>query len=247
MEKPDNITKQDWDLLLQKYPKNINKILNKINKGYPIQYLIGNVDFFNCNILVNKHVLIPRFETEQFLEIIISKINDKYSNHKNLKIIDLGTGTGCIAINLAKIYTDSTVIAVDKSFQAIKTAKINVIRNNAKIKFIRTSFDKVKEPNVDILISNPPYIGKNDYIEPMVKKYEPNIALFAKNNGLFFYEQILKQSLKYLNKTNIIFFEIGQNQKDELTKIINIYYPNSNITFLKDYNKYYRFCIIDNV
>lgn len=244
MKKPDNITKLDWELLKTKHLKIDNKIINKINKGYPIQYLIGDVDFFDCLIKVNKHVLIPRFETESLVEKAIKEIKEHFD--KKLRIIDFGTGSGCIAIKLAKEFDNSEVFAIDKSKKAIKLAKENAKINNVNISFFVSKFDKFKEKEFDILISNPPYIAKNGEISDNVKKYEPKTALFAKENGLFYYDQILNQAKKILNKRNIIFFEIGYNQKDNLTEIIKKHYPLAKIKFDKDYNKMDRFCTIYN-
>lgn len=245
MKRPNNITKNDWILLCQKYPNEINKILKKIETGYPIQYLIGYVDFFNCQIIVNKNVLIPRFETELLVNYTIEKINDKFPL-KNITILDCGTGSGCIAIKLKKTFCDSKVIAIDKSKKALRIAFSNAILNNVKIIFKNKTFKAIKDKEIDVIISNPPYIGTDDEIEETVKKYEPKAALFAGRNGLLYYDQILKKSLKVLSKNYLICFEIGANQSEAITKLILNYYPQSNIEIKKDYCGKDRFVFITN-
>lgn len=244
MDKPNNVSLNDWLLLKQKYKK-IDIVIKKINKGYPIQYLIGFVDFFGCKINVNKNVLIPRFETELLVEIAINKIKNKFGNNK-LNIIDFGTGSGCIAIKLAKELLNSNITAIDKSQKALNLAQINAKENKCKIKLIKTTFKKFKKGKYDVLISNPPYISVSDLIDENVKKYEPKKALFAKEEGLFYYKQILNTSKYILNPNNLIFFEFGYNQKELLKKIIDEYYPKAIVIFSKDYNGFDRYCIIEN-
>ena len=244
MKKPLNITENDWELLKQKYITINKKLIKKINKGYPVQYLIGNVDFFDCHISLNKHVLIPRFETELLVEKAIKKISEYFE--EPIKIVDFGTGSGCIAIKLASVFKKSKVIAIDKSKQAIKLAKKNAELNKVNIEFYTESFKNFDQKGFDILISNPPYISKRGQIEKKVKKYEPSKALFAKKAGLFYFEQILVKTKKIMKEKNIIFFEIGSDQKAELIKIIKKYYPESKVEIAKDFNNLDRFCIIIN-
>lgn len=245
MQKPESITKNDWFLLCNKYPNKLNKIVKKINKGYPIQYLIGYVDFYDCKILVDKRVLIPRFETELLVEIAINKIREKY-NDKKINIIDMGTGSGCIAIKLAKEFPKSNVIAIDKSNKSLKLAKENAKINKVNITFKRKKFKSRIKEKYDVIISNPPYIGLKDEIDKNVLKYEPKKALYAIKEGMYFYEQILEQAKQILNKSYLIFLEIGYNQEKKLTKIIKEKLPKSKYTFLKDFNNKTRFCVIEN-
>jgi len=245
MEKPTNITQNDWLLLNKKYPKNIYKIIDKINKGYPIQYLIGNVDFFGCSIEVNKYVLIPRFETELLVDIAINKIKSNLNDEK-LEIVDFGTGSGCIAIKLAQMFKKSNVTAIEKSKNAIKLAQKNAIQNQVEINFINNNFKDFDHGKYDVLISNPPYISYKGLISTSVKKYEPKMALYAKKGGLYYYEQILITSKRILKNKNIIFFEIGYNQKEPLETLIRVHYPKSNIIFMNDYNGFERICVIEN-
>lgn len=217
---------------------------NKAKKGYPIQYLFKKAYFYDTEYYVNKNVLIPRPETEILVNDTIKIINEKV---KNPKIIEIGTGSGIIAITLKKYINNSIITATDISKKALKVAKRNAKNKKQDIEFIKTNlFEGIKE-RYDVLISNPPYIDYSDTnIDKNVKKYEPHLALFAPNEGTYFYEQILKNSKNILNKKNIILFEIGYNQKELLTKIVNKYYPNSKIIVKKDYNNYDRIMIISN-
>lgn len=244
MQKPDNISDLDWKELINKNKNITIKTIKKINSGYPIQYLIGDVDFFDCIIEVKKHVLIPRFETELLVEKAIKEIKQKFK--KNIDIIDFGTGSGCIAIKLAKEFPNNNVTAIDKSKKAIKLAKKNAILNEVTINFLISKFNKYEGGLFDVLISNPPYIPKDGMIDINVQKHEPKLALFAKDKGLYYYNQILEKSKEIMKEKNIIFFEIGYDQKEPLEKIIRKYYPKAKIVFDKDYNNLDRFCTIYN-
>lgn len=238
----NNINKPDYDLLLKVSGKNLNKNLKKINKGYPIQYVIGNVNFFGYEIKVTKDVLIPRFETEQLVEETL-KLLDK---SKKNKVLDLGTGSGCISIALKKELPNSEITAIDKSSKALKIAGENAHNNEVEINFIKLDI-KTKVPGTyDLIISNPPYISKQEKIMASVKKYEPKMALFAKNNGLYFYELIINNYKNSLTEKGIIALEIGNLQKTEIVKIIKTAMPKANYICKKDYSGKDRFIFIFN-
>lgn len=238
--KPDHISKPDWDLLKKLYANNFSEIEKKLQKNYPIQYLIGYVDFFNTKINVNEDVLIPRFETELLIEKTIKFLKNK--NYQNA--IDICTGSGCIAIALKK-HTNLTISACDISKKAIKLAKINAKENNTPINFFQMDILKeTPQPKYDLIISNPPYVKEDEYTSPETK-YEPQIALFAKNNGLEFYEKILAIAPTFLNKNGTIIFEIGATEKNAIKKIALNYFPNAKITIAKDFNNYDRFIFIE--
>ena len=208
MNKPEFLSFKDWELLKNKYPKNIEEILAKIHAGYPVQYLIGNVYFYNSIINVSENVLIPRPETEYLVEKTV-KYAKKF-NHK-INIIDLGTGSGCIAIALKK-ELDSEVSAIDISKDALDLAKLNARENNVDINFYDIDITKPLKNMYDIIISNPPYIPKDGYVAENVLKYEPHIALFADDEGIYFYKKIIKNNLNKLNKNGFMAFEIGDNE-----------------------------------
>ncbi|MBR1417129.1 MAG: peptide chain release factor N(5)-glutamine methyltransferase [Bacilli bacterium] len=238
----DKYSKQDLEILKRMYPNNYNEQLNRLNNGYPIQYLIGNVDFYGYKIMVNENVLIPRFETEYLVSDTIKLINNYIDNPK---IIDICSGSGCIAIALSK-ELNINVSALDISNDAIELSKKSAIINNANIDFINEDIYKFNPKNkYNVLISNPPYIDKNEYVD-ISTKYEPQIALYAKDDGLEFYKIILEKSKSILTKKNIIAFEIGSNQEEKVVDLIKNYFPKSNIVTKKDLNNLDRYIFIIN-
>ncbi len=238
----NKITKIDYDLLLKLKGKNFKRTLNKVNKGYPIQYAIGHVNFFGYEIKVNKNVLIPRFETEQLVEETLKLIN----SNETIKILDLGTGSGCIAISLKKRLPNSEVTAIDKSFKALQVAKKNAMINDVDINFRRMNMEKIIPGKYDLIISNPPYISKDEEVMPLVKKYEPKMALFAKKDGLYFYEVILNNYKDHLTTNGIIALEIGHLQKEAIFNIIKKAMPKARFVCQKDYSGKDRFIFIFN-
>lgn len=230
----------DLKLLQEKYKENIDVAYEKLENHYPIQYLIGYVDFYNTKINVNENVLIPRYETEILVDETVKLLKSK--NYQN--IIDICTGSGAIAIALKKSL-NINVEACDISNEALEVAKNNAKENNTNINFFKLDIlNEELAKSYDVIISNPPYVREDEYISPEAK-YEPSIALFAKHNGLEFYENILKKANNFLNKKGIIIFEIGATQSEDIKKIALSYFPNSKITTKKDYNNYDRFMFIE--
>ena len=217
--------------------------LKRLENGEPVQYIIGNVEFYNSIIDVNKNVLIPRFETELLVDKTIKYLKDMFN--KKIDIVDLGTGSGCIAISLKKAI-DCNITALDISKDALEVAKNNAIKNNVEIDFQEYDIAKPYNKIFDCIISNPPYIAKDAYIEQKVLDNEPNIALFADDNGLYFYKKILDYSSKMLNNKSLIAFEIGDNQKELLEDYINNNYKGINYKFEKDLTDRYRYLFIFN-
>ena len=173
----------DIEYLKKYYKGNIEDAIKRLNNGEPVQYIVGNVDFYNSNFIVNKNVLIPRFETEELVQNTINFIKEYFDKPK---VLDIGTGSGAIAISIKKDI-DSIVYATDISKEALEVAKENAKRNNVDINFVNTNiYDGINE-KFDIVISNPPYIRYDEEIEDIVKNNEPHIALYADNNGLYFY------------------------------------------------------------
>ena len=219
--------------------------IKRLNKGEPVQYIVGNVDFYGYKINVNKNVLIPRFETEELVFKTINLI--KKNLNENIKVLDIGTGSGCISIALKKEIPGLDITAVDISEDALVVAKNNALENNCEINFIKSDLFNNIDDKYDLIISNPPYISYDEQIMDIVKKNEPHLALYAKNNGLYFYEEIIKNSSNYLNDKNIIAFEIGYLQANEIKKMAHKYYPNSNIIIEKDMQEKDRFVFIINL
>lgn len=228
---------------LYKYLPNKNQYSSKLKqviKGKPIQYIVGSVNFYGLELLVKRGVLIPRFETEELVSLVIDEIKDK----ENLHILDIGTGSGCIAITLKKKLPKMIVDAIDISFKALRLARKNALINKTQINLFRSNlFTNVKD-KYDVIISNPPYLDINDDIMPIVKKYEPKRALYANNKGLSFYESIINNCKKYLNKEFIMAFEIGCNQKDLIINLAKKEFPNAIIKGYQDMAGKDRFIII---
>lgn len=216
--KPEYISEVDWNLLTKKYSK--EELISKLKENIPVQYLIGEVEFLNTTLYVDKRVLIPRFETEFLVDKTIKYIKKLFN--KKVDIIDLGTGSGCIAISLKK-NLDANLTAVDISKDALDVAKKNANYNKTKINFLNQDMIENLSQNFDVIISNPPYIPANGYVEKIVKDNEPSIALFAEDNGLYFYKKILENHLEKVNKPGLIAFEIGDNQKEDLEKYLENY------------------------
>lgn len=237
--KPDYISKPDWDILTSKYSK--EELNNLLSSGVSPQYLIGNVEFLNTTITIDKRVLIPRFETENLVDKTIRYASTMFN--KTINIIDLGTGSGCIAIALKK-NLDANITALDISSDALDVAKQNAILNNTDITFINQSMTKPIKNNYDIIISNPPYIPYDGYVQEIVKNNEPSLALYASDNGLYFYKYILNNHLKNLNKPGLIAFEIGDNQRQSLEILVDKL--NLKYSFEKDLQGLDRYLFIFN-
>lgn len=231
---------------LKKYlePSKLEEGLSLLEKGIPVQYIVGNVDFYGNIFEVNKDVLIPRFETEELVDKTINYINELFD--KKVDIVDIGTGSGCIAITLKK-QLDCNVDAVDISTKALEVAKKNAFNIGADITFIEGDLLTPLNKKYDVIISNPPYIAIDDIeIMDIVKKNEPHQALFAPNNGLKCYEDILKNAGNYLKPKSIIAFEIGYLQAQEIKKMIERNFPNSIIKIEKDLQGKDRFIFVFN-
>ena len=239
-----NLLNNDIELI-KKYvsEEKIQQALKRLEDGEPVQYIIGNVEFYNSIIDVNKNVLIPRFETELLVVKTIKYLKEMFN--KKIDIVDLGTGSGCIAISLKKAI-DCNVTALDISKEALEVAKSNAIKNNVDIDFQEYDITKLYNKIFDCIISNPPYIAKDAYIEQKVLDNEPIIALFADDNGLYFYKKILEYSSKMLHKKSLIAFEIGDNQKELLEDYLNNNYKDINYKFEKDLTDRYRYLFIFN-
>ena len=220
--------------------KELESAYIRLKNGEAVQYIVGNIDFYDCNFIVNKNVLIPRFETEELVDRVIKKLKNK----KNLDIVDLGTGSGCIAISLAK-NLNSNVDAVDISKEALEVAKKNAINNNVKINFYLGDMLNPLNKKYDLIISNPPYIAYDEEIMDVVKNNEPHIALYAENEGLYYYEQILKTVKNYLEKDYLIAFEIGYKQAKKI-ELLAHQYLECSVTIEKDLYGKDRYIFIKN-
>jgi len=191
-----------------------NVILDQLKNQKPIQYILEETYFYGLPFYVDKNVLIPRPETEELVELIISK-NLNFQQSKNLKILDIGTGSGCIAIALAKNIPNASVFAIDVSQNALEVAKRNAQLNEVEVTFLQKNIlemDDLKQ-QFDIIVSNPPYVRNMEKAEinKNVLEYEPHLALFVEDNdALLFYRKISELAKKSLSPSGQLYFEINQ-------------------------------------
>ncbi len=236
----NKIGQKNLELLQKIYKDNISYVYQKLEENYPVQYLIGYVDFYDTKIKVNADVLIPRFETELLIEKTLKFLKTK--NYQTL--LDIGTGSGAIAIVLKK-NTNLLIDALDVSEASLALAKTNAYENNTSINFYKLDIlNEIPPKKYDCLISNPPYVTETEIVSPETR-YEPQIALYAKNDGLEFYDRILTISRYILNEHGSIIFEIGATQKEAIKKIALKIYPKAIITTYQDFNNYDRFMFIE--
>jgi release factor glutamine methyltransferase len=189
----------------------LQNALLKLKNQIPIQYIVGETAFYGLMFKVDKNVLIPRPETEELVEWVLQ--NHKDSN--SLKILDVGTGSGCIAISLAKNLPNAEVSALDISAEAINVAKNNAAMNQVKVDFILADILTIEklENDLDIIVSNPPYVREleKSQMQQNVLSNEPHIALFVKDeNPLLFYDKIAELAKKHLTENGVLYFEINQ-------------------------------------
>lgn len=208
-----------------------DELLKQLKQEVPIQYLLGKTNFYGLDFEVNENVLIPRPETEELVEWIINE-NASPEKSKKIRILDIGTGSGCIAISLAKNLPNAEVVAIDVSKKAIETAKRNAIRNNVEVTFVMLDILKEEELRCqfDIIVSNPPYVRnlEKEEIKKNVLDYEPHLALFVEDNdALIFYRKIASLAKKALFEKGKLYFEINQYLGKEMTDLLeNMDYKN---------------------
>ena len=200
-----------------------NEIIKDRLKGRPIAYIVNNREFMGLDFYVEEGVLIPRPDTEPLVEEVIDLAKGK----SELKIVDIGTGSGAITVSLAKYIDNCHVYSLDISDKALNIGKKNAINNGVeeKIDFIKSDvFSGIKDKNLslDIIVSNPPYIRKADIstLHKQVKDYEPYIALEGGEDGLDFYRAITEESIKYLKPSGILAFEVGHDQASDVADIM---------------------------
>lgn len=215
-------------------------ILEELTKNKPIQYITKNAYFYGLNFYVNEKVLIPRQETNELVDWVLMSV----THSKPIKILDIGTGSGCIAITLKKNLPLSEVFAIDISNEAIQVAQKNANDNEVEINFLQKNILEINDlkSNFDIIISNPPYVRELEKLEmaPNVLDNEPHLALFVPdNNPLLFYEKITEIALKNLTKDGMLFFEINQYLSEETKKMIENK-GFKNVTLRKDLQENYR-------
>ncbi|MEO8235126.1 MAG: peptide chain release factor N(5)-glutamine methyltransferase [Flavobacterium sp.] len=211
-------------------------VLSQLKEQKPIQYILGETEFFGLPFYVNEYTLIPRPETEELVEWIIKDL--KIKRFKDLKILDIGTGSGCIAISLAKNLPNAQVFAIDISEKALATAKKNAELNNVKVTFIEKNILETENllDSFDIIVSNPPYVRnlEKQEIHKNVLEYEPHLALFVEDNdALIFYQKITELATKNLSENGQLYFEINQYLGREMVELLEKY-NFKNIKLKKD-------------
>ncbi|MCD6163331.1 MAG: peptide chain release factor N(5)-glutamine methyltransferase [candidate division Zixibacteria bacterium] len=218
--------------------KTFNELIDKRCKHFPLQYLIGEVEFYNVRLKVNQNVLIPRPETEVLVETLIDLLKDKQS----IRLLDIGIGSGNIAIALAVNIEAIKITAIDISETALNTASENARLNRAadKIDFrigdcqTDSFWDEINE--YDVIVSNPPYIASDEFetLQPEVKLYEPKESLIAGDDPLIFFKAIVEKSNKHLKPDGIICFEVGIGQASDVAAILKTCHKNIDIKVIKD-------------
>ena len=213
----------------------IRKLIVKRGKNEPLQYVLGETEFYGYRFFVNSAVLIPRPETEYLVEKIIKE------NPSLESVLDIGTGSGAIAVSLKKELPNCNVTASDISEKALKIAKKNAAENQVTIEFIQSDLFENIEDKYSVIVSNPPYIPLREYkdIDSEVKDFEPQSALLAEADGLHYYQKILEQAKEYLHENGIVYFEIGHDQAERIKKIAenNGFF---DVETLKDLNEFDR-------
>ena len=251
LEKLHNLKRIDLALqpnfeLTESEVDNWNNILDDLKSQKPIQYILGETEFYGLPFLVNENVLIPRPETEELVQLII--VESQMIKKETIRILDIGTGSGCIAVSLAKNLPNAQVFAIDVSEEALRVAKKNAETNQVNINFIQTNiletnnlaqlltFNQQPTTAFDVIVSNPPYVRhlEKEEIKKNVLDYEPHLALFVEDNdALLFYRKIAQLSKTSLTQNGKLYFEINQYLGKETVELLEEL-EYENIKLLKD-------------
>ena len=225
----------------------LDKQINELTSGIPLQYVLGYAYFVNSNYRVNKDVLIPRQETEQLAISTLTKIVKFFGKNPKIKIVDIGTGSGILGIYLKEYFSKSTVICTDISEKCLEIARINAAEHKVDIDFRLGDMLSpiINENNVDVIVSNPPYIESESTVDEATLKYEPHLALFANPKEKYYIEILTSIDKQIMSKNKFFFaFEIGEDMEEVLTKIIEDKYPDLMYQFEKDIYSKTRFLYI---
>ena len=223
--------------------KFVEEIYKKLAAHIPAQYIIGHAEFFGMQLKVDERVLIPRPETEELVDLILTE-----NPEKNLKVLDIGTGSGAIAIALAKDRPDWSVTAADISQDALDLAMENANNQGLTLFFIKSNCFSEISSKYDIIVSNPPYISRVDEAEVglNVLHSEPHLALFADEDGLAIYRRIAEESKDYLNDGGKIYLEIGYKQGQSVPALFKENFPEKRVRTLKDQFGQDRMVVVDD-
>ena len=221
----------------------VEEIYKKLAEHVPAQYIIGHAEFFGMQLKVDERVLIPRPETEELVDLILTE-----NPEKNLKVLDIGTGSGAIALALAKNRPVWSVAAADISQDALDLSLENANAQNLNLSFIKSDCFSEISSKYDIIVSNPPYISREDQEEVglNVLHSEPHLALFADEDGLAIYRRIAEDSKDYLNDGGKIYLEIGYKQGQSVPALFMENFPEKRVRTLKDQFGQDRMVVIDD-
>ena len=213
--------------------------LERLCSGEPIQHLIGSVEFFSLNLQVNKHVLIPRPETEELVFLISENLAQRPPN----TILDIGTGSGCIPLALKKAFPNASVSGVDLSKEALRTAQLNAEENELEVLFYEQDILKQNlDREYDLIVSNPPYIPyiEQEKLSVQVREHEPHLALFSPDDDpLIFYRVIIEQAVSWLGKSGSLYFELHEDYAQATLDLAKEYF--NKVELIKDMQQKWRF------
>lgn len=239
--------KESYDLYLhfeEEAPKELEesfvKGMKRILNGEPMAHVLGYSWFYGYKMLVNGDVLIPRYETEELCANILNRMDRFFPSKDSLDVADVGTGSGAIAISLCKEEPKCHMRASDISNEAVEMAKKNAALNEAEIEFfVGNMLDPLIENQIklDVLVCNPPYIPQEEEMESSVVDYEPHVALFGGEDGLKYYREVFENAEKVLKEKAFMAFEMGWNQRESMSKLVESILPGWNYEILKDINE----------
>ena len=221
--------------------------VSRLLQNEPLQYILGFQWFYGYKIKVNEDVLIPRYETEELVANVLADSDYFFADKDTIEIADVGTGSGAIAIALKKEEPKFHMCATDISDTALDVARQNAEDNDVEITFYQGDMLQPLIDNnikLDILVSNPPYIPREQEIQKSVDQYEPHVALFGGDDGLYFYRKIFANAHKVIKEKSFLAFEIGYDEKDAIVKEVEKYFPDDRYEVLKDINKKDRMLFI---
>ena len=234
MDSSDLILNLNEEMPKEVYDEFLYGVDRYIIKNIPVQHIIGYEYFFGYQFKVNNDVLIPRFETEELVANVLELYDDVFDG-ENVKVVDIGTGSGCLAVTLSVEEKSMNVSATDISKEALEVAKTNNDSLGGTVTFYQGDlYEPLKNQKFDILVSNPPYIPNDEYVEGLVKDNEPHVALFGGEDGLDFYRKIIEGAESILNEKYFIAFEHAYDKAKELKKIIEENIADCEIIQKKD-------------
>ena len=221
--------------------------LKRLLNDEPLQYILGYQWFYGYKIKVNENCLIPRYETEELVANVLADSDYYFPDKETIDIADVGTGSGAIALALKLEEPKYVMSATDISETALQVAKENAEAYNTDITLYQGDMLQPLIDNgikLDILVSNPPYIPRQQEIQKSVDEYEPHVALFGGDDGLYFYRKIFENAHKVIREKSFLAFEIGYDEKDAIIEEVKKYFPNDRYEVLKDINKKDRMLFI---